>query len=338
LIKVILQKDDVVSVDADVLLLKHAQAFYGADESVALRLVQDGVCDEQQVSPAEGDARLVEAQGAVNSRKVLFLGTSPLRGFRYREIRLFAQRAIETLVASNEHVETLATTVHGAGYGLDVEEALRSMVLGFQQGLTSHPLRSLKRIIFVERNKRRFDILERALGDVELVLPPDRPVSASNTVAEESARLVTSRESSLGDLSVNGSTRKKSVFVAMPFSDEFEDVYQFGIYATVRRCGFVCEKVDESIFSGSIIDRITDGIRNAEFVIADLTHERPNVYLEVGYAWGLQKPVITVARQGQHLHFDLSHHKCLFYKTITKLSESLEKTIRKMFSGELHDD
>jgi hypothetical protein len=125
--------------------------------------------------------------------------------------------------------------------------------------------------------------------------------------------------------------KKKSVFVAMPFSEDFEDVYQFGIYNAVRRCGYVCEKVDESVFAGSIVDRIMDGIKQAEFVIADLTTERPNVYLEVGYAWGMQRPVILVAREGQRLHFDLSHHKCIFYRTIGKLSESLEGTIIDLF-------
>jgi hypothetical protein len=125
--------------------------------------------------------------------------------------------------------------------------------------------------------------------------------------------------------------KKKSVFVAMPFSEEFEDVYQFGIYSTIRRCGYMCEKVDESVFAGSIVDRIMDGIRNAEFIVADLTLEKPNVYLEVGYAWGMNKRVILVAREGQRLHFDLSHHKCLFYKTIGKLAESLEKAVLEMF-------
>jgi hypothetical protein len=117
----------------------------------------------------------------------------------------------------------------------------------------------------------------------------------------------------------------------MPFVEEFEDVYQFGIYSTVRRCGYICEKVDESVFAGNIVDRIMDGIRNARFVIADLTLEKPNVYLEVGYAWGMNKPVLLVAREGQRLHFDLSHHKCLFYKTIGKLAESLEKNVLEMF-------
>ena len=71
--------------------------------------------------------------------------------------------------------------------------------------------------------------------------------------------------------------------------------------------------------------------RHASFVVADLTGERPNVYLEVGYAWGLGKPVILLARDGQKLHFDLAHHKCIFYKTIGKLAADLERLVRELY-------
>src|SRR6185295_12459413 len=79
---------------------------------------------------------------------------------------------------------------------------------------------------------------------------------------------------------------KKVVFVAMPYADEFENVYEYGIYPAVRQCGFICEKVNEAHFTGDILQRIRHGIETASIVIADLTHARPNVYLEVGYAWG----------------------------------------------------
>jgi hypothetical protein len=305
-------KSDVTATAADVLLLKYARGFHGADEAVALRLVKRGVCRERDLAPEDGEFCLVDANGAIPARQVLFLGVPRLAQFRYREIRYFARRAIEILATRKIPLSRLTTTVHGAGYGLDIEEALKSMILGFQQGLTTHPLPGLAEIVFVERSARRYDVLSAALADVELVLPqaPARATVPSSPADPE---------------------RKKSVFVAMPFSEEFEDIYQFGIYAAVRRMGYVCEKVDESVFTGSIIDRIVEGISNAEFVIADLSLERPNVYLEVGFAWGLKKPVILVARDGQRLHFDLAHHKCLFYRTIGKLSESLEKTIGDMF-------
>lgn len=313
-------KDDVTSVAADVLLLKYAQRFYGADEAVAVRLFQQGVCKEADIAPAEGDFRLVETKGTIPAQRVLFVGTPRLEDFRYRQIRQFARRAIEILAQQKFSIAKLTTTVHGANYGLDIEETLRSMFLGFQQGLTTHPIPSLKQIVFVERIARRFELMRNALSDLELVMP---------TTIVDSEGVV------LGQMGPSKfePERKKSVFVAMPFAEEFDDIYQFGIYAAVRRLGYVCEKVDESVFTGNIVERITEAIKNAEFVIADLSLERPNVYLEVGFAWGLKKPVVLVAREGQRLHFDLSHHKCLFYRTIGKLSETLEKTIRDMFGA-----
>jgi hypothetical protein len=308
-------REDVSAVDADVLLLKYAQGRYGADETVAARLTRHGRRTDAELSPADGAHVLVPSEGEIRAANVLFVGVPGLRQFRYREMRQYARRAIQALAESRTPVQTLATTVHGPGYGLDFEEAFRWLVAGFQQGLTTHPLPGLLRLVFVERNARRFEILQSLAADAELVMPSATPAPQTVAVPLPEPR------------------RKKSVFVAMPFSDEFEDIYQFGIYAAVRKCGYVCEKVDESVFTGPIIEQITEGIRNSTFVIADLSLEKPNVYLEVGYAWGLKKPVVLVAREGQRLHFDLSHHKCLFYKNISRLGESLEKTIRDMFGS-----
>lgn len=77
---------------------------------------------------------------------------------------------------------------------------------------------------------------------------------------------------------------KRRVFVAMPFSEEFENVYEFGIYPAVRDCGCICERVDETLFFGDVLTQIRKGIETADLVIADLSDGRPNVYLEVGYA------------------------------------------------------
>lgn len=316
---------DVASVSADLLLLKYAQNLYGADQAVAARLAERGVCRESEIAPADGKHLLIETAGAIAARQVLFLGTSRLRDFRYREMTQFARRAIQLIREKQLPVRTLTTTVHGAGYGLDVAEALRALIFGFQQGLVTSPLPHLEKIVFVERNARRCELLKSLLQGVELVSPP--PAAAPG----QPAALLATATLNVGTTPAAEPVKKRSVFVAMPFAEEFEDVYQFGIYSTIRKCGYICEKVDESVFAGSIVDRIMDGIRNAQFVVADLTLEKPNVYLEVGYAWGMNKPVILVARDGQRLHFDLSQHKCLFYKTIGKLAEVLEKTVLGMF-------
>ena len=319
------QCDDVANVPADLLLLKYAQNLYGADQAIAVRLAARGICRESDIAPDNGEHFLIDSGRAIAATRTLFLGTPRLLAFRYREMTKFARRAIKLISDNRLPVRTLTTTVHGAGYGLDVAEALRALILGFQQGLATTTLPQLEKIIFVERNPRRCELLKSVLQGVELVSSPHIVTTGQTASLPATATL------NVGTTPAAEPAKKKSVFVAMPFAEEFEDVYQFGIYSTIRKCGYICEKVDESIFAGSIVDRIMDGIQNAQFVVADLTLEKPNVYLEVGYAWGKNTPVILVARDGQRLHFDLSHHKCLFYKTIGKLAETLEKTVLDMF-------
>jgi hypothetical protein len=123
---------------------------------------------------------------------------------------------------------------------------------------------------------------------------------------------------------------KQHVFVAMPFSEPFEDVYELGIYPALRECGYICERLDRSAFTGDILERMKDRIRTARFVLADLSDARPNVYLEVGYAWGQGVPVLFIAREGETLHFDVSTHRCLFYTSIRQLKRDLEHAAKAL--------
>ena len=77
--------------------------------------------------------------------------------------------------------------------------------------------------------------------------------------------------------------------------------------------------------------RIISRISTAEFVVAELTGARGNVYLEVGFAWGRNIPVVTLAREGEKLHFDVSTHRCIFYRTIGQLAKELEKLVRGVY-------
>ncbi len=335
-------QSDVVEVDVDLLLLKYARRFYGADELVAYRLQQSKVAREGRIDPRIGEAVAFETQNVIAARKVMFLGCPRLSKFRYKQMREYAYRAIELIGNEHPEVSTFATTVHGAGYGLDIEESLQALVFGFQQAFSAGVAPNINEITFVERNSRRFEIVERSVRQMLSIQKPTKLLEQNeepNPLMVKRGRQAKAKPVDTGDKSPGNRpipldkepAKKKLVFVAMPFSQEFEDVYQFGIYDVVRRCGLVCERVDESYYAGNIVERIKEGIESAEFVIADLTTERPNVYLEVGYAWGLQRPVILIAREGQNLHFDLAQHKCIFYPTIVKLADKLESTIRDMF-------
>lgn len=107
----------------------------------------------------------------------------------------------------------------------------------------------------------------------------------------------------------HGDFEQGLVFVVMPFrGQEMADVYT-AIKDECKKLKLKAARVAESSGSGLIIREITDFIERAEFVICDLTSERPNVYYELGYAHGVGNEAINIlliAKEGTALHFDIA--------------------------------
>src|SRR5262245_56893365 len=108
-------RGDVLHTACDVLVLKYAQGFYGADREVALAL---GLMSKW-AGLASGEHLLVPSDGKLPCKNVLFCGVSRLWDFGYSEIRAFAARAMSTLASTGVERDTVAMTMHGVGYGLD---------------------------------------------------------------------------------------------------------------------------------------------------------------------------------------------------------------------------
>lgn len=102
-------------------------------------------------------------------------------------------------------------------------------------------------------------------------------------------------------------------FVIMPFSSEFNDVYDAIKMAVGAQEILRCGRIDEIRRPGSILVDLVKEIESASVCIADLTGNRPNVLWEVGYAMALNKPTILISQDISSLPFDLAPHRTLEY-------------------------
>lgn len=312
---------DALALDTDVLALKYAQASYGVDAAVAEVLRQAGEAPDH-LTPRPDGFRLVAGRDAIGAGHVLFVGVAPLHEFGYRDIRAFARRALTALAGAKADTTHVALTVHGVGNGLDEGEAFEAEIAGLIDAIHSSDLPTdLKTITIVERNPGRASRLRARLNELlPLGFVWDRPKESGP---------VTERLRAVG----YASDAKPHVFVAMPFAEAFDDTYHYGIQGAVHASGYLCERADLTAFVGDVMDWVKKRIRDSTLVIADLTAANPNVFLEVGYAWGCGIPTVLLVARTEDLKFDVQGQRCVVYKSIKHLEETLTQELESLRAG-----
>lgn len=317
LIKLSIRSGDALSLESDVLVLKYAQSYYGLDAAVSKILVQSGM-DPEVLTPKPTGFRFVDSVPGISAKHVLFVGVVDLYSFDYAEIRDFSRRVLSALAGSAPSVNRITLTLHGAGYGLDEVEALESEVAGLMDAIRGGDFpEELQEIVIVERNNGRANRLNEVLQK----LLPDGGINLSVGDSDKKEKeKYTDKLRSVG----YASAAKEHVFVAMPFKEEMDDVYHYGIQGAIRNSGFLCERADLSSFTGDVMDWVRKRIKTASLVVADLTESNPNVYLEVGYAWGCGVPTVLLVNDADQLKFDTRSQRCLTYKSIRNLESLLE--------------
>jgi hypothetical protein len=101
-------------------------------------------------------------------------------------------------------------------------------------------------------------------------------------------------------------------FIALKFGDEVLDPFlQDVIKPAVATIGYELKDLRDTAQAGVIDNVMRERIRDAAFVLVDLTHANNGAYWEAGYAEGLGKPVLYLCERGvfdrKGTHFDTNH-------------------------------
>ena len=126
-------------------------------------------------------------------------------------------------------------------------------------------------------------------------------------------------------------TYMSTAFVVMQIGDpQLDHLFETVIEPAIEAVGLHAKRVDRDNEGGLLKSEIIDFLNNSEIIVADLTNERPNVYLEVGYAMGIDKfrNLVLTCRSdhlpghagwhpdGPKIHFDLVGYDILALGTI----------------------
>ena len=93
----------------------------------------------------------------------------------------------------------------------------------------------------------------------------------------------------------------------LPESPHVEKFFRNTVDTVVRDLGFEPYQVNIAKTTKAWINQaIFDALHHCAVVVADITAERPNCFVELGYAFGNGQKVILTARRGTHSPFDIN--------------------------------
>jgi hypothetical protein len=122
---------------------------------------------------------------------------------------------------------------------------------------------------------------------------------------------------------------ERSVFVIMPFSTEFADVWKGGIQRAAEAERFTPIRVDQINRSTNITDDIVASIEKCRLAIVDVTGNNPNVMFELGYAIARSKKNIIISQSADYLPFDIRNIRTIVYANTWSGIEELKVRIQE---------
>ena len=126
--------------------------------------------------------------------------------------------------------------------------------------------------------------------------------------------------------------KKPTVFVIMPFTDDFFESYEMLKEHFSDRFEFLHAGDEDN--QQNILADIIMPIYNADVILADLSGLNPNVMYELGIAHSLNKKTIVITRDDlETLPFDLKQYRAKDYSTHFKKFNELVSYLEKHLTG-----
>ncbi len=129
--------------------------------------------------------------------------------------------------------------------------------------------------------------------------------------------------------------RKEYCFVCQRFDNgKYDKRYDDIIEPVIYDCGLEPYRVDRDPSVDNVFDDIKEHVKSAVIVIAEMSTDNPNVWLEIGLAIAYNKPIVFLCERNtrEKFPFDISHRKILVYdagsdKEIKELKRELKNQI-----------
>jgi hypothetical protein len=125
-------------------------------------------------------------------------------------------------------------------------------------------------------------------------------------------------------------------FIALKFGDDVLDPFLSGVIKpAINKMGYSLVDMRDVAQPGLIDNIMREKIRDAAFVLVDLTHDNSGAYWEAGYAEGLGKPVLYLCEAAKFsqkkTHFDTNHCTTVIWggeKQNDKFADELRATLK----------
>lgn len=112
---------------------------------------------------------------------------------------------------------------------------------------------------------------------------------------------------------VDKSREPDLVAVMMPFSEEFEAVYE-AIRLAVADAGLRCFRADEVLDNDLVMRDVASLLWRCQMVVADLTGKNANVFYEAGLSHALPRDTVLLTQDAKDVPFDLAAVRYLKYE------------------------